>query len=248
MPSSLLTSRRFLPLFLTQALGALNDNLFKNAMVILVVFQLGAGGAGMAAAAGGVFILPFALFSAAAGQLADGHDKARLIRLSKAAELALMALAAAALLTGSIPALMAVLFGLGAQATMFGPLKYGILPQHLAPAELLPGNALIEAATFAAILARHHPGRPPDRRPARPGHRRRRRPRHRRFRPCDRMLRPRRPARRARPARRLERGGRNRRHPRHRPRAARRVARHPGHLVVLGPGRHLPRRLPRPGA
>jgi MFS family permease len=148
----LLSTRRFLPLFLVQATGGLNDNLFKNAMVVLLIFRSADAGAGLAAAAGGLFILPYALFSATAGQLADLHDKARLIRWNKAAEVALMALGTWALLAASTPALLAVLFGLGVQATLFGPLKYGILPQHLAPTELLPGNALIEAATFAAIL------------------------------------------------------------------------------------------------
>ncbi len=150
---SLLRSRRFLPLFLTQLLGALNDNLFKNAMVILVVFRTGEGGAGLAAVAGGLFILPYALFSAPAGQAADRFEKGRLIRMLKGAEVALMLLAAWALLAGSVPGLLAVLFGLGAQAAAFGPLKYGILPQHLAGPALLPGNALVEAGTFGAILA-----------------------------------------------------------------------------------------------
>lgn len=153
MTRSLLLTRRFLPLFLAQALGALNDNLFKNAMVLLIVFRAGEqGGAGLAAAAGGLFILPYALFSAPAGQLADRFDKARLIRVTKAAELVLMGAAAWALLAGSVPGLLAVLFGLGAQATAFGPLKYGILPQHLRQHELLAGNALVEAGTFGAIL------------------------------------------------------------------------------------------------
>ena len=152
--ATLLRTRRFLPLFVTQALGALNDNLFKNAMVILIVFRAGeAGGTTLAAVAGGVFILPFALFGALAGQAADRFDKARLIRISKAAELVLMLCAAAALPSGNVVALMAVLFGLGVQAAAFGPLKYGILPQLLAPGELLAGNAFIEAATFGAILA-----------------------------------------------------------------------------------------------
>ena len=150
----LLRRRRFLPLFLAQALGALNDNLFKNAMVVLLVFRMGeAGGAGLAAVAGGVFILPFALFSAVAGQVADRFDKARLIRATKAAEVVLMAGAAWALVDGGVAGLMAVLFGLGAQATAFGPLKYGVLPQLLAEGELLAGNAVIEAGTFGAILA-----------------------------------------------------------------------------------------------
>ena len=152
MPAPLLLTRRFLPLFLTQGLGALNDNLFKNALVVLIVFRNIDGGAVLIALAGGVFILPYLLFSATAGQLADRFDKARLIRINKAAEIALMLAGGAGLLTGSIPLLLAVLFGLGAQAAFFGPLKYGILPERLGPDELLRGNALVEAGTFAAIL------------------------------------------------------------------------------------------------
>ena len=152
MSASLLATRRFLPLFLTQAMGALNDNLFKNALVVLVVFRTAEGGAPLVALAGGLFILPYALFSALAGQLADRFDKARLIRFTKAAEVAVMALAAWGFIEGSLPALLAVLFCLGVQATFFGPLKYGILPDHLAETELVRGNALIEAGTFGAIL------------------------------------------------------------------------------------------------
>ncbi len=152
MGGRLLRTRRFLPLFLVQATGCLNDNLFKNAMVLLLVFRSAQAGAGFAAIAGGVFILPYALFSAVSGQLADRFDKARLIRLNKISELLLMILGAVALSAAGAGGLLAVLFGLGLQATLFGPLKYGILPQHLEPAELLAGNALIEAATFAAIL------------------------------------------------------------------------------------------------
>lgn len=149
----LLRSRRFLPLFITQFLGALNDNLFKNALVILLIFQAGRAGPVLVAAAGAIFILPFAIFSAIAGQLADAHDKAMLIRLTKLGEVALMLLAAIGLWYRDLALLLAVLGGLGVQAAFFGPLKYGILPQHLAAGELLRGNALIEAATFIAILA-----------------------------------------------------------------------------------------------
>ena len=148
----LLRSRRFLPLFVTQALGALVDNLFRNAIVVLVIFDDPAAGASLVALAGGVFILPYVLFSALAGKLADRHDKARLIRITKSSEFVVMALAGAALLSGSHAAMLAVLFGLGIQATFFGPLKYAILPDHLAADDLLAGNALIEAGTFAAIL------------------------------------------------------------------------------------------------
>ncbi len=153
-PMSLLASRRLAPLLVTQTLGAVNDNLFKNALVVLILFRA-AGGAGsaMVALAGGVFILPYALFSATAGQLADRCEKRRLILLVKLAEVMLMALAAAGFLLGTTPLLLAVLFGLGVQATFFGPLKYAILPQHLAADELVAGNGLIEAGTFAGILA-----------------------------------------------------------------------------------------------
>ena len=152
MSTALLRTRRFLPLFLTQALGALNDNLFKNALVVLVVFRMAEGGPALVALAGGLFILPYALFSSLAGQLADRFDKSRLIRITKLFEVALMALAAWGFLAAQVPALFAVLFGLGTHAAFFGPLKYGILPDHLAEHELISGNALIEAGTFGAIL------------------------------------------------------------------------------------------------
>ncbi len=150
---SLLASRRLGPLLVTQTLGAVNDNLFKNALVVLILFRAAHGGGALVALAGGVFILPYVLLSATAGQVADRFEKRRLILLVKAAELALMVLAAAGFLLGSTPALFAVLFGLGVQATFFGPLKYGILPQHLAEHELVAGNGLVEAGTFGGILA-----------------------------------------------------------------------------------------------
>jgi acyl-[acyl-carrier-protein]-phospholipid O-acyltransferase/long-chain-fatty-acid--[acyl-carrier-protein] ligase len=150
---SLIASRRLGPLCLTQTCGAFNDNLVKNAMIVLAIFKLGAGGAGLAALAGALFIAPYALLSATAGQLADRFDKSRLIRATKAAEVLLMGTAAYAFLANSVPGLLGVLFGLGVQATMFGPLKYGILPDHLRDDELVAGNGLIEASTFLAILA-----------------------------------------------------------------------------------------------
>ena len=153
MKNALLLSRRLGPLCLTQTCGAFNDNLVKNAMVVLAIFKLSAGGAGLAALAGALFIAPYALLSATAGQLADRFDKARLIQATKAAEVLLMGLAAYAFVANSVPGLLAVLFGLGVQATMFGPLKYGILPDHLRDDELVAGNGLIEASTFLAILA-----------------------------------------------------------------------------------------------
>ncbi|WP_428536270.1 acyl-[ACP]--phospholipid O-acyltransferase [Rhodopila sp.] len=150
---ALLLSRRLGPLCLTQTCGAFNDNLVKNAMVVLAIFRLNAGGAGLAALAGALFIAPYALLSATAGQLADRFDKSRLIQVTKLAEVLLMGLAAYAFIAGSVPGLLAVLFGLGVQATMFGPLKYAILPDHLRGDELVAGNGLIEATTFLAILA-----------------------------------------------------------------------------------------------
>ncbi len=148
----LLTTRRFLPLFLSQALGALNDNLFKNALAVLALFKASEGGPEIVAMASGIFILPYLLFSATAGQIADRGEKSRLIRLTKLWEVGLMVLAAVGFLSFNIPALLGVLFGLGMQATFFSPLKYAILPTHLQDHELVAGNGLIEAGTFMGIL------------------------------------------------------------------------------------------------
>jgi hypothetical protein len=150
----LFRERRFAPFFGTQFLGAFNDNLYKNAVVILIAFS------GLSAAqadalvnlAAGIFILPFFLFSATSGQLADKLEKSRLIRAVKLAEIVIMALAAVGLLLESVPLLLVVLFSLGAQATVFGPVKYSILPQHLRSHELVGGNGLVEMGTFIAIL------------------------------------------------------------------------------------------------
>ncbi len=150
----LMTSRRLGPLLVTQTLGAINDNLFKNALVVLILFKAAqASGPALVAAAGGVFILPYVLLSATAGQLADRFEKSRAILIVKLAEIPLMALAAAGFLLNDTPLLFAVLFGLGVQATFFSPLKYGILPSHLGERELVAGNGLIEAGTFVGILA-----------------------------------------------------------------------------------------------
>ena len=152
----LLAKRRFLPLFVTQFCGALNDNLFKNALVILVTYRLadrvGMSPTILATVAAGIFILPFFLFSATAGRLADRFDKRLLTLGVKASEIAFMAIAAIGFFTGSVTLLMIVLFLMGTHSSFFGPIKYGILPQHLAPGELLAGNALVEAGTFIAIL------------------------------------------------------------------------------------------------
>jgi acyl-[acyl-carrier-protein]-phospholipid O-acyltransferase/long-chain-fatty-acid--[acyl-carrier-protein] ligase len=152
----LLRTRRFLPLFVTQALGALNDNVFKNALVVLTIYRLaeqaGVDGQVIVTVAAGLFILPFFLFSATAGQLADKYDKAGLIRWIKAAEVAIMALGAFGFWLGDVWFLIAVLFLMGSQSAFFGPIKYAILPDHLRREELIGGNALVEAGTFVAIL------------------------------------------------------------------------------------------------
>ena len=150
---SLLRSPRLWPLLVTQALGAVNDNMFKTAMSVLLLAELTSGGPALVILAGGVFIAPYILLSATAGQIADRFDKARIIRLVKLAEVALMLLAAAALWLHSPVLQFTVLFGLGVQATFFSPLKYGILPDHLREDELVAGNGLVEAGTFLGILA-----------------------------------------------------------------------------------------------
>lgn len=154
--SNLLRTRRFLPLFVAQFVGALNDNVFRSALVILVTYRLAADDGIKAqlitTIAAGIFILPSFLFSATAGRLADRYDKALLIRLVKVSEIALVVLAIWAFLSGSVPLLMGVLFLMGLHSTFLGPLKYAILPQHLHHDELIAGNALIEAGTFLAIL------------------------------------------------------------------------------------------------
>jgi MFS family permease len=140
------------PLLITQTLGAINDNLFKNALVVLVLFRVSDGGAALVAAAGGVFILPYVVLSATAGQIADRFEKRRTIIWVKWAEVGLMGLAALGFLLGSVGLLFAVLFGLGVQATFFGPLKYAVLPSHLPANEIVAGNGLVEAGTFLGIL------------------------------------------------------------------------------------------------
>jgi 1-acyl-sn-glycerol-3-phosphate acyltransferase len=152
----LLTERRFLPFFLTQALGAFNDNVYRNIFVILVTFGV-VRAADLDAQvltnlAGGVFILPYLLFSGLAGQLADRFDKALVIKLVKAAEIPIVGLAAVGLATSSLTLLLLALFLLGMHSTFFAPAKYGLLPQVLDDTEIVGGNALLEMGTFLAIL------------------------------------------------------------------------------------------------
>jgi acyl-[acyl-carrier-protein]-phospholipid O-acyltransferase/long-chain-fatty-acid--[acyl-carrier-protein] ligase len=153
---SLLSKRRYGPLFAVQFLGAFNDNLLKFGLLFLANFAIYKGQADKAATlsniATGLFILPYFLFSPFAGQLADAWDKARLVRLVKAAEVGIMVLALAGFWFRSIPLLMTALFLMGCHSTLFGPVKYSILPQHLGPHEIMGGTGLIEAGTFLAIL------------------------------------------------------------------------------------------------
>ena len=155
-PFSLLKTRRFAPFFVTQFLGAFNDNLFKNALVVLLTFHAASwttiAPELLTNLAAGIFILPFFLFSASAGQLADKFDKARLTRLVKVLEMLIMGLAALGFFMHSLTVLLGTLFLLGLHSTLFGPVKYAILPQHLRAEELVGGNALVEAGTFVAIL------------------------------------------------------------------------------------------------
>ena len=153
---SLLSSRRFGPFFGTQFLGAFNDNLFKNALLVLLTFQTAQWTTLkpelLVNLAAGIFILPFFLFSATAGQLADKYDKAKLTRLVKVLEIVIILIAGVGFWLRSLTLLMIALFLLGLHSTLFGPVKYAILPQHLRKEEIVGGNALIEAGTFVAIL------------------------------------------------------------------------------------------------
>jgi MFS family permease len=156
MSLALMNRRRFLPLFVTQFLGAMNDNLFKTAMVLFVIYNIyndPKQETVFSAIASAVFILPFFLLSAVAGQLADAYDKARLVRIVKTAEIGIMLVGGAGLLIGNIPLMMLALFSMGVHSTFFGPIKYAILPQHLATDEVLGGTGLVEAGTYIAILA-----------------------------------------------------------------------------------------------
>jgi MFS family permease len=152
----LLQSRRFLPLFGTQFLGAFNDNVYKNALVILIIFQgstlYGIDTNIIVTLSAGIFILPFFLFSAIAGQVADKYEKSFLIRRIKILEIIIMSFAVVGFYLESIAMLIVLLFLMGTQSTLFSPLKYSILPQHLEERELTGGNGLLSMGTFLAIL------------------------------------------------------------------------------------------------
>ncbi len=153
MSQSLLASRRFAPLFWRQFFAAFNDNFLKNALVLLILAQIGGEqGASLVTLAGAIFIAPFFLLSALGGQLADKYDKALIARRLSFAEIGVAGLSAAGFLFSSVPALFGALFLFGVTGALFGPVKYGILPDHLTREELPAGNALVESATFLAIL------------------------------------------------------------------------------------------------
>jgi acyl-[acyl-carrier-protein]-phospholipid O-acyltransferase/long-chain-fatty-acid--[acyl-carrier-protein] ligase len=153
----LLQARRFLPLFGSQLLGAFNDNLFKSAFVMLVTFgaqmRQGHDPGALAALAGAALIAPFFVFSATAGELADRLSRSALLQVLKAAEIVIVLVAGAALWAQSLSLSLATLLLLGTQSSLMGPIKYALLPQYLAPEELVDGNALMEGGTFLAILA-----------------------------------------------------------------------------------------------
>ena len=152
----LLKQKRFGPFFLTQFFGAFNDNVFKNSLIILIAFQSSFSGSDLSNyiinLAALLFILPFFLFSATAGQIADRFGKAGLIRKIKLGEIVIMLLAGAGFYLDSIPLLLLCLFLMGTQSSFFGPIKYSIIPEHLKQRELIGGNALVESGTFMAIL------------------------------------------------------------------------------------------------
>lgn len=153
---ALLNKRRFLPLFVTQFLNAFNDNFFKMAMVMLVTYSIYCDQeqeAQFNALAGAVFILPFFILSAISGQIADSADKRTVIRWVKTAEVGIMLVGAAGIYLHNIPLMLLVLFAMGVHSTFFGPIKYGILPQHLRDEEVLGGTGLVEAGTYIAILS-----------------------------------------------------------------------------------------------
>lgn len=154
--SALLKSKRFAPFFATQFLGAFNDNIYKNTLMLIIAFKasdaLGMNADTVLNLAAGLFILPFFIFSAIAGQITDKYEKSGLIRKIKFAEILIMSVAALGLLMEWYSLLLVLLFVMGTQSAFFGPAKYAIIPQHLKSEELVGGNALIGMGTFVAIL------------------------------------------------------------------------------------------------
>lgn len=153
---NLLATRRFLPMFCTQFLGALNDNVFKQALLLVITYGWISQQSGSISTlnnlAALLFILPYFIFSATAGQIADKYERSQLVRYLKLLEIAVMLLATVGFLIGNLWLLMFALFLMGTQSTFFGPIKYAILPEILKPNELMSGNALFQSGTSIAIL------------------------------------------------------------------------------------------------
>ena len=157
-PKGLMRQRKFLPLFLTQFLGAFNDNLFRNALVVLITFKISVSSLPadpkiLSSIAAALLVAPYIFFSSLAGELADKYERSRLMRYTKFFEVVVMLAAAYGFYTNNIVLLMSLLFGAGMQATFFSPMKYSVLPTHLEKNELIRGNGLIESGTFLAILS-----------------------------------------------------------------------------------------------
>ena len=152
----LLKQQRFRPFFFTQFLGAFNDNVFKTALITLVAFHAASlttiNGSKLATLLPGLFILPFFLFSATAGQIADKYEKSQIIRLVKVFEIGIMFFASSGFFLHNIWLLATALFMMGLHSTLFGPVKYAYLPQHLKQDELVGGNGMLEMGSFVAIL------------------------------------------------------------------------------------------------
>ena len=155
MSSSLLMTRRFAPLFWCQFFSAFSDNFLKNALVFLILFHPDIGGThagALVTLAAAVFIAPYFFLSALGGEMADRYDKALVAQRIKLAEIGVALIAVLGFSLHSVPILFVALFMFGVIASLFGPIKYGILPDHLQRSELPAGNALVEGATFIAIL------------------------------------------------------------------------------------------------
>ncbi len=152
---ALLGKRRFLPFFITQLLGAFNDNIFKQSLILAILYHLSVSGdrSLLVNLCALLFILPFFLFSALGGQFGEKYNKDALMRALKLAEVGIMLVGAAGFVFGSLPLMFVALFAMGTHSAPFGPVKYSILPQHLHEDELVGGNALVEMGTFLAILA-----------------------------------------------------------------------------------------------
>lgn len=152
----LLSTRRFLPMFITQFFGALNDNVYKQALLLVITYgwinQQAADVSTLNNLAALLFILPYFIFSATAGQIADKFERSQLIRGIKVLEIVIMLIGSAGFLLGNLWLLLLALFMMGTHSTFFGPIKYAILPEILKPNELMSGNALFQSGTSIAIL------------------------------------------------------------------------------------------------